>query len=99
MQTKYLDVVKDIQITPDEREELKTQVDQDEIKAIIQKMKSGKTPGPDGLSKEFYATYYHILKKDIQEVINNSYLFGGICKTWAEGITTIMVYKKGSPRT
>lgn len=97
LQTKYLDTVKDIKITPDQREDLKTPITEDEIKIIIQKMDNGKTPGPDGLAKEFYVAYYNLIKSDLQEVLNNSYLFGGICQTWSDGTTT-MVYKKGSPQ-
>lgn len=63
---------------------------------ILQGMESDKTPGSDGLSEEFYATFWNLIKKDVQEVINNSYLFGGTCETWSDGITTI-IYKKASP--
>lgn len=81
LQTKYLDTLKNIKITPNQREDLETPITEDEIKSIIQNMDNGKTPGPDGLAKEFYVAYYKLIKSDLQEVLNNAYLFGGICKT------------------
>lgn len=59
-------------------------------------MDNDKTPGSDGLTKEFYARYWNIIKQDLQELLNNAYIFGGLCETWKQG-TTNLIYTKGDP--
>lgn len=96
LQDKYIENIKHLRISEEEEIQLETQITQLEIKHTLQGMENDKTPGPDGLSKEFYTRYWNIIKKDVQELHNNAYLFGGICETWKEGATTIL-YKKGDP--
>lgn len=56
-------------------------------------MESDKTPGEDGLTKEFYATYWGIIKEYLIQLFSNAYLLGGTCESWNLGTTTI-IYKK-----
>lgn len=41
-------------------------------------MNSGKSPGPDGLSKEFHSCFWGTIKEEMTQVLNNAYCFGNI---------------------
>lgn len=51
---QFLDTIQFPTLTQDERDLLDSDIQVDEIRAIIMSAKNGKTPGPDGLSAEFY---------------------------------------------
>lgn len=96
LQEKYLQEINDKEITEDDKANLERLIEIGEIRNTIQNMENNKTPGLDGLSREFYASFWQLLKKDLVELINNAYIFGGLCESWKQGLTTI-IYKKGDP--
>jgi len=46
----------------------------EEVKEALGGMLNNKTPGIDGLPKEFYVQYMDIIGKDLMEIINNIWL-------------------------
>ena len=51
-------------------------ISDDEIKDVINNLKNGKSPGPDGLSIEFYKAMYPVIKEELRQLLN-FYLFNG----------------------
>ena len=49
---------------------LTKQIEISEIQQAIQSMENRKSPGIDGIPKEFYKENFHLLKKNLQETFN-----------------------------
>jgi len=47
------------------REKIGGEIKEEEIKAALTSMKGNKTPGGDGLPKEFYGCFWDIMKRDL----------------------------------
>ena len=65
-----------------------------DIKQAIMSMENDKTPGPDGLPKEFYATFFDVLADDMCEVLNNAFELEVLPKSMTEA-ATILLHKGG----
>ena len=72
-------------------------ITENEIKTALNKMKNNKSPGSDGLTKEFYQTFWDDIKEDLCETMNNIYLKEELCETQKSAIVKL-IYKKGDPR-
>ena len=59
-------------------------------------MKKGKTPGPDGLSLEFYLTFNQDIKHLLLDALNYTYSHTDHDPTLYKGIITLC-FKKGNP--
>lgn len=86
-----------IGVDDDDQEGIDAPISEAEILATLRGMKNGKTPGPDGLTKEFYITFWKILKEDLTDLLNNAYILKCTNKEWHQSTTTL-VYKKGCPK-
>ena len=56
-------------------------------------MKNEKSPGSDGLTKEFYIIFWNDLKDILKEMLNNIYLANTLSESQKEGIIKLL-YKK-----
>ena len=65
-------------LKPLQQTELITKTNREEVKKAITNSKTGKTPGPDGLSIEFYKEAWHIIGPDLIEVYQNLFQTGKI---------------------
>lgn len=64
----------------------------------IKEFENNKSPGIDGISKEFYLTFWDILADDITDVINNIYLKGELNNSMKQAIITLHYKGKGDHR-
>ena len=62
----------------------------DECLKALKGMKNGKTPGGDGLPKEFYITFFHLFGEDFVEMINDCYLIGELTESQRVGLITLI---------
>ena len=60
-------------------------------------MSNNKSPGSDGLPKEFYSTFWDDIKEDLCEMLNNIYLKQELCESQKTAIVKL-IYKKGNPK-
>ena len=65
-----------------------------ELETALQDMQNNKCPGSDGLPKEFYATYWHLLGGELLAVFQEAFESGELCSTQRFGILTLLP-KKG----
>jgi exonuclease III len=87
------------QLSSGQAAELTLPITEDELKANLTSCARKKSPGPDGLTYEFYITFYDLLKLDLLKVFN-SYLNNPelIPSGFAEGIITL-IPKIAKPQT
>ena len=65
-------------ITNEMNEELTKEVSEEEIRHTLHSFQKGKSLGPDGFIVEFYIGFYDLIKKDILEVVRESYELGKV---------------------
>ena len=79
-----------------ENKELGKFITEPEIKKALNKMANNKSPGNDGLPKEFYITFWEELKSDLVELYNNIYLKKCLPES-QKNATIRLIYKKDDP--
>lgn len=74
-----------------QQQELVRPIDEAELKAVVAGAAKKKSPGPDGISYEFYSVYFEMLKNDMLELFNR-YLDGSLKppKEFTAGIITLI---------
>lgn len=67
------------------------EISEEEIKNALLLCKHKKSPGPDGLTYEFYLKYFELLKGDIKAIFNGI-LSGSLAPapTWSEGVIVLL---------
>ena len=88
LEEQFLNCVK--QIPPEFLDMLKSPISMQELRDTIFSFKKGKSPGPDGLSIEFYCSVFSIIKKDLLQVLNNFFSTGFIPAKYKVGIITLI---------
>ena len=68
-QNKLLKNIK-TKITTEQREKLDAEITEDEIRAAVFQMQTGKSPGLDGIPIEFYQEYWDLIKNHYMNYIN-----------------------------
>ena len=66
----------------------------DECFATLNGMARGRSPGSDGLPREFYVRFWPILGTDLVNVLNSCYLSGVMSLTQRRGLISL-IFKKG----
>jgi len=61
----------------------------EECKAAIKDMHDNKSPGSDGLPREFYAKYFHLFQDVFVEVLNSAFAKGFLSESQRYGIITL----------
>ena len=69
----------------------------DEFLAALKGLKTGKTPGSDGLSTEFYLRFWEDLGESLLAVLNESFHAGSLAKSQYEGLLRL-IHKKDDRR-
>ena len=59
----------DAVLTEDEKEFCESEITKEEINRAVKELKTGSSPGMDGISYEFYKEYWHIIAEDMVEMI------------------------------
>lgn len=82
--------------TDEDQEILMRPINEVEFKSVLESCSKKKSPGPDGLTYEFYLTNFNCVKDDLIEIFNG-YLVGSLRppKQFSDGIITL-IPKKGN---
>lgn len=65
-----------------------------ELEAVVSNMKTGSTPGPDGLPAEFYKTFWPVLSGSLVLLVNEFFMSGHVPLSFKLGRITLL--PKGS---
>jgi hypothetical protein len=63
----------------------------------IRGMKNGKSPGSDGLGKEFYDKFFYLFGNDFVSVINRAYTDGALSESQRTGYITLLCKNPACP--
>jgi len=61
-------------VSEDQRELLNAPISREEALTALHSLKSGKSPGPDGLTCKFYKEFEHMLLDPLLAMLNHSFL-------------------------
>ena len=64
-----------------------------ELDAAVKDLQKGKSPGPDGLSSEFYKEFFPQIKKTLLDALNYIYCNNVVNNKFVEGVITL-IHKK-----
>ncbi|CAC5410119.1 unnamed protein product [Mytilus coruscus] len=64
----------------------------------IKDFENNKSPGIDGLGKEFHLKFWNIIGDEVVEIVNNIYLKGELTETMKMGIITLNYKNKGDKK-
>ncbi|KAI8478584.1 hypothetical protein Bbelb_436820 [Branchiostoma belcheri] len=67
-----------------------------ELEEAMKGMENNKSPGSDGLPKEWYSQFWPLLGQDLLEVLNEGFTAGQLSSQQREGVITLLE-KKGDP--
>ena len=81
----------------EDRQLLNKPITTKEIEKAIKEMKEGKSPGEDGLTKEFYEHFFDILREELCELYNNMVLSRKQPESQKNAIVKLL-FKKGDHR-
>ena len=84
-------------ITEDERGACEGMLSQGEIYNSLKDLHANKTPGNDGLSKEFYLASYDLLGKDLQECYKRSFENGKRAPSQYQAVI-VLIEKRGKDK-
>nr|CAB3264541.1 pol-like protein [Phallusia mammillata] len=83
-------------IPEDQTQSLSQPLSKSEIKNTISLFPNGKTPGPDGLSIEFYSLYWDLIGADLTQALDHAYLNAYTPLEFNLGHLTL-IHKKNNP--
>ena len=88
-------ILKDLsRLDPLEAEDLERPLSLEELDAAVGQLGKDTTPGLDGLSGEFYQTFWPILKNDLLSVLNHYFHTGSLPRSFGRAVITLLP-KKG----
>ena len=70
LQNDYATIMKESAISNDEVKELENLVFDKEIEIALNQLNKESSPGSDGLTTEFYKTFFYLIKSDVVEIYN-----------------------------
>ncbi len=65
-----------------------------ELKKVVKNLKTGKSPGCDGITPEFYKTFWDIIQTPFLDMLRETYTHGELPYTVRKAIVALL-YKKG----
>jgi len=77
-------------VTEEQNILLNKPISTEEVDQALQEMPSGKAPGPDGFTVEFFKSYSKIVKHDIYKVVEDSRRFVSILKALNATMITLI---------
>ena len=70
----------------------------EECEVSVKNMKTNKSPGSDGLTAEFYKTFWNKIKHHVLHSLNYAYQTGELSDSQKLGVVSL-IFKKGDPKS
>ena len=96
IQTDIIDAL-EFSLTDYEREICEGLFTLEELFTALKGLQTGKTPGSDGLSTEFYICFWDVISDSLLSVLNESFHAGSLAKSQYEGLLRL-IHKKDDRR-
>ena len=84
-------------LTNDDNNILESEITYEECQAAIKSFENNKSPGIDGLPKEFYQKYFHLFSKSFVKVINFSHDIQQLSASQRLGLITLICKDENNP--
>ncbi|CAG2235175.1 unnamed protein product [Mytilus edulis] len=88
----------DKKVDDDDKEICDSDITFNEIAEALSSMSKNKSPGSDGLTTEFYCTFYDSLREILYKVFNAVYDEGILSRSMRSGVISLIFKKKGDKR-
>ena len=85
-------------IDEDDKNMCDSDITSDEIIEALTAMSKNKSPGSDGLTTEFYCTFYDSLRNILPKIFNAAYDEGVLSRSMKSGVISLIYKKKGDRR-
>lgn len=89
---KIVSSIETKEIPEDKYNNLEKEITEEEVKVALFQMNKNKSPGLDGLTVEFYQTFWETIGPDILEVFNYCFQSGSLCQSMNSAIIRL-IYK------
>jgi hypothetical protein len=86
-------------IDEDDKNMCDSDITSDEIIEALTAMSKNKSPGSDGLTTEFYCTFYDSLRNILPKIFNAAYDEGVLSRSMKSGVISLIYKKKGFTNT
>ena len=96
--SEYLDKINTPVLTPEERDFCEGQLTLNEIFKALNTMPPNKTPGSDGLTKEFYLAFFDLLGPTLLKCINYAFSKGELSASQRQAVITLIEKKEKDKR-
>ena len=93
----FLDTLDITSLMPDERDICEGMINVNEFFNCLQSMPSNKTPGNDGITREFYMAFFDLIKDLLMSSINYSWKVGELSTSQKQAVITL-IEKKGKDK-
>ena len=84
-------------ISDSQKRELNAPISREEALLALKSLQSGKAPGPDGLSSEFYREFQDVLLDPLLEMLDHSFITDSLPQSLREADITLILKKGKSP--
>ena len=84
-------------LTDEHRDTVEGEITLDELFTAIKSFANDKSPGCDGLTAEFYQTFFNVIGKDLVEVINDGFNRGELSLSMRRGVI-VLIWKGDDKR-
>ena len=75
------------------REQCEAPITKDEVTKAVKEMENNKTPGPDGIPKEFYTHFWNLPIEHMTDIYNEKFDNGTMTETKQEALPPSPLYK------
>ena len=84
-------------LTDEDRDSVEGEITLEELFTVVNTFSKDKSPGNDGLTAEFYQTFFNVIGKDLVEVINDGFKRGELCLSMRRGVI-VLIWKGDDKR-
>uniref|UniRef100_A0A3P9JW43 Reverse transcriptase domain-containing protein n=1 Tax=Oryzias latipes TaxID=8090 RepID=A0A3P9JW43_ORYLA len=92
-----LDKITFPRVTDEDAEILGKPITTAEVSEAIKSLQSGKAPGPDGFTTEYYKTFSSVLSPFLKDMYNEAFLSGCLPNTLSEATISLLLKKDKDP--
>lgn len=83
-------------VTPEHNAMLMWPIEREEVEELVMQMETGKAPGPDGFTVDFFQHYWGLVKEEVWEIVEASQRSGRFLKVFNMTFLTLILKEQGA---